>query len=98
MNEQVLCKDCKHSFRTISGIFAHGFNSEYAYLCRQSYRAQHQEPNPVVGAKKVAGHYENCGIARIGGDRRNDRCGVKGAWWEPKNKKDLFKYIKHVSN
>jgi len=27
----------------------------------------------------------------------NDPCGKAGKLWEPNNKKDLFKYIKHVS-
>jgi len=37
-------------------------------------------------------------MTRIGAENRDHgRCGEKGLWWEPKNKKDLFKYIKHVS-
>jgi len=97
MSELVLCKDCKHSFRTISSIGLHGFRSEHAYYCRKSYKEKHTEPNPVVGSRLVEAKYESCSIARIGRVDRNDRCGESGLWWEPKNKKDLFKYIKHVS-
>jgi hypothetical protein len=28
---------------------------------------------------------------------RNETCGKGGKWWTPKNKKDLFRFIKHVS-
>lgn len=98
MTEQVLCKDCKHSFRTISNILTHGLTSEYSYQCRKSFKETHVEPNPVVGAKKVQAKYDSCGVARIGSKGRDHgRCGEEGLWWEPKNKKDLFKYIKHVS-
>jgi hypothetical protein len=55
------------------------------------------EPDLVLGTKKVPAKYESCGVARIGNLKREDRCGEAGIWWEPKNKRDLFKYIKHVS-
>jgi hypothetical protein len=97
MSEPVLCKDCKHSFRTFSSIGIHGFTSEYAYFCRKSYKEKRTEFNPVVGSKLVEAKYDSCGIARIGREDRDDRCGESGQWWEPKNKRDLFKYIKHAS-
>jgi hypothetical protein len=88
---ELLCKDCKHSFRTIGNILTHGFNSEYAYQCRKTFKETHIEPNPVVGSKKVLAKYDSCGVARIG---INDRCGEEGKWWEPKKKKHLFLLIK----
>ena len=97
MSEQVLCKDCKHSFRTVANILTHGFNNEYAYQCRKSFKETHTQPNPVIGSKTIQSKYETCGIARIGRVDRDDRCGESGQWWEPKNKRDLFKFIKHVS-
>jgi hypothetical protein len=96
MKEQseLLCKDCKHSFRTLSGIISHGPFSEYSYYCRKSFKPTHAESNPVVGSKKVKGHYDLCGINRIGSTQRDDRCGEVGKWWEPKEKKHLFLLIK----
>jgi hypothetical protein len=55
------------------------------------------EPDLVLGEKKVPAKYDSCGVARIGNPKREDRCGEAGLWWEPVNKRDLFKYIKHVS-
>jgi len=92
MSSELLCKDCKHSFRTFSTILVHGFKSEYAYQCKKSFKETHVEPNPVVGSKKVEAKYESCGVTRIGG---SDRCGESGKWWEPKNKKFIFLQIKH---
>jgi hypothetical protein len=96
MKEQteLLCKDCKHSFRPIANILTHGFKSEYAYMCRKSFKGDHVEPNPVVGSKKVKAKYDSCGVARIGSTSRSDRCGEAGSWWEPKHKKHLFLLIK----
>lgn len=92
---ELLCKDCKHSFRTLTNILAHGLTSEYAYQCRKSYVATHSEPNPVIGFKKVKAEYKSCGIARIGSKvYGNERCGEEGKWWEPKEKKHLFLLIK----
>jgi len=96
MDDVVICKDCKHSFRTFSNWMAHG-SASFAYSCRKSFKPAHAEIDPVVGSKQVAAKYESCGVARIGHPDRTDRCGELGIWWEPKNKRDLFKFIKHVS-
>jgi len=95
MSSELLCKDCKHSFRTITSIITHGFNSEFAYQCRKSFKETHIEPNPVVGSKKVLAKYDSCGVTRIGRPDRDDRCGELGKWWEPRSKKFLFLQIKH---
>ena len=94
--EQVLCKDCKHSFRPLSNILFHG-NSSYAYKCKISFKETHEKFDPVIGPKIIRGDYESCGVARIGSRVYPERCGEEGKYWEPKNKRDLFKYIKHVS-
>lgn len=100
MSEKVLCKDCKHSFRTISNFIFHG-SSRYAWSCRKSFKPDNVEDDPVVGPKKVKGGYDSCSVARIGNDQYkpldDHRCGENGRFWEPKHKRDLFKYIKHVS-
>jgi hypothetical protein len=94
MSETVLCKDCKHAINRwwlLNG-------EEYNYYCRKSFKPDTIEPNPVIGTRKVKAKYDTCGVTRIGSPGRDHgRCGEEGLWWEPKNKKDLFKYIKHVS-
>jgi hypothetical protein len=95
MNETVLCKDCSHSFRKFKDWFILGSN-EYAYTCRKSFKPEHFEPSPVVGAKKIEAKYESCAVARVGRPDRDDRCGETGKWWTPKDKKDLFTYIKRI--
>jgi hypothetical protein len=97
MMEQVFCKDCKHSFRTFSNWMAHG-SSSFAYSCRKAFKPEHTELDPVLGSKKIAAKYESCGVARIGNPKRDDRCGEAGRFWEPKDKKNLFKYMKHLGN
>jgi hypothetical protein len=97
MTDKVLCKDCKHSFIPFQSFLWHGFNT-YAYKCRISFKETHEEFDPVTGPKKVKGEYQSCNIARVGSAvYGTERCGEEGKFWEPKNKKDLFKYIKHVS-
>ena len=93
--EQVLCKDCKHSFRTFANWMAHGSN-RHAYTCRKAFTPEHIEQDPVLGSVKVVSRYAACGLARIGHPDRDDRCGEIGKWWAPKDKKNLFKYIKHL--
>jgi hypothetical protein len=95
--EQVLCKDCKHSFRTFSNWMAHG-SHRHAYTCRKAFTPEHFEQDPVLGSVKVESRYETCGLARIGRPDRDDRCGEIGKWWEPKDKKNLFKYIRHLGD
>lgn len=85
----LLCKECKHSFRTFKMWMALG-SSEYAYTCRLSYKPAHTVNNPVVGNINVAAKYDSCGISRIKGQP----CGQEGAQWEPKYKQGLFKLIK----
>ncbi len=91
---ELLCKDCKHSFRTLANWLAHG-SASFAYSCRKSYKPEHIEVDPVIGDRKVPAKYESCGIARIGRPDRDDRCGESGKWWEPKSKKFFFLDVKH---
>lgn len=87
---EYLCKDCKHSFRPIGRILAFGFNSPHTFMCRKSYTEDHYEPDKVLGKKFVKGGYDPCTLARLTYD---DRCGDKARWWQPKEKRDLFKLI-----
>jgi hypothetical protein len=91
--EQYLCKDCKHSFRSLYDIiFWFGVGSKYAYKCRKSWQEDTVETDPVIGVIKVKAKYDNCSSFRI----RKIDCGPSAQYWEPKNKKDLFKFMKKV--
>jgi len=97
MSEHILCKDCKHSFRSWSEFPQWGNGQEYK--CKLSYTAELIKLDPVIGPIKQAAYYERCSLARatrFTKDVKEDHCGPEGKLWEPKHKKDLFKYIKHV--
>jgi hypothetical protein len=86
---QYTCKDCRHSFRTVSLVLAHGFNSPYSRQCRLSYREAHSVEDPVIGVKHIPGGYENCASYRI----RERDCGPTAQYWQPRAKQGLFKLI-----
>lgn len=89
MSDTVLCKDCKHARWNPFKL--------YTWYCHKQEIPAKIEIDPVRGPKAIKAYYEACSIARIGRSDRTDRCGEKGIFWEPKRKKDLFKYITHVS-
>lgn len=92
MNEQVvLCRDCKHSFRSWFEIL-----TLYAPLrCRKRFIQEHVEIDPVYGAKKQRAHYRSCSSERmfLG---PSEVCGKEGKLWEPRDKKDFLVYLKRV--
>ena len=87
---EYLCKDCKHSFRTVGRVLAFGLNSAHAYQCKKSYKEDHYEPDAVVGQKLVKAGYQSCALFRLGMD---GYCGHKAEFWQPKEKKNFFKLI-----
>ena len=90
MSEQVLCKDCRHSFTPwINWFLAPG---KYRSNCRKSYKPAHEEFNPVTGMTPVAAKYDGCSAFRI----RSVDCGPEGKLWEPKDPKKFFVYLKRV--
>lgn len=91
MSDNLLCVDCKHSFRTISRFFAFG-SSPHAYLCKKAKVEKHTKPDPVVGSKVIEAHYETCPVYRIG-ESKEGNCGRDGYYWQPKHKAGLFKLI-----
>lgn len=90
MDEVLLCKECKHSFKYWSDFI---FSDNLAMKCRKAYTPERIVIDPVVGEKKEAENYARCSYARI--DR--DLCGPKAIHWQPKNKSGLFKLIKKES-
>ena len=91
MAEQVRCLDCKHRKVTLADFFAS--SARYRGVCLKAWVPEKIEFDPVLGEQVTKGYYESPGIARV----RDSSCGKEGRLWEPKNKKDLFKFIKHVS-
>jgi hypothetical protein len=95
MSDQVLCKDCKHSFRKLADFPQWFTGSELR--CRLNYIENEVMENRVTGNVKVAPYYARCSASRLDWNMNRLNCGKDGKWWAPKNKRDLFKYIKHVS-
>jgi hypothetical protein len=94
----VLCKDCKHSFRKLSEFPQWG--SGYELRCRLNFIENEVVENRVTGNTIRPAYYERCSLTRmeyLSKDRNGEICGKAGKWWTPQNKKDLFKFIKHVS-
>lgn len=91
MNDVVLCKDCKHSFRKLTDILTF-----YAPLrCRKRYIDDHIEVDLVGGPAKVKAYYKACSSERMFSGR-DEVCGKEGKLWEPKNKKGFFVYLKRI--
>jgi hypothetical protein len=71
------------------------WNNKYRYTCRKSFKPATVEYDPVVGSETKKGRYDTCSVSRIG-KAGPDNCGEKAYFWEPKNKKGLFKQILHM--
>ena len=91
MTEQVRCLDCKHRKVTLVDYLV--ASERVRGICTQTWVPESREFDPVLGEKIIKGHFENPMFARTS----NRPCGREGKLWEPKDKKDLFKFIKHVS-
>lgn len=93
MSSELLCKDCKHSFRKWESFPMWG--SSHEWLCRKAYVPETVEHDPVTGPKKEKAHYKRCRLVRLHDTSYSKECGKEGIWWEAKNKKFLFLEIKH---
>jgi hypothetical protein len=91
MSSELLCKDCKHSFRSLSSFLIWGSGTEWR--CHKAFVEKTVEHDPVTGPKTIDAHYQRCSSAR--GDWRSAVCGKDGKLWEPKSKKHFFLAIKH---
>lgn len=96
MSNEVLCKDCKHSFRTIKDLILIGFNNSYAYRCRKAFKEDEVKIDLVIGFKKDPKHYESCNLVRLHDASYKNNCGKQGLWWEPKDQKNFFLYLKRI--
>jgi len=91
MSDKVSCKSCKYVKFNWKNPFSWG--TPFAYKCTRHLVDEIREWNPVTGTVDITEvHYENCSTNR----RDYGPCGPEGKNWEPKNKKDLFKYIKRI--
>ena len=94
MNDQLLCKECKHSFRQLSDFPQWG--SGYEWRCRLNYIENEVVVNHVTGNTIKPAYYERCNLTRmdyLSKDRNSNICGKEGKWWAPKHKTGLFKLI-----
>ena len=90
MNETLLCKDCKHSFRQWSEWWV---PQRVALRCRLAFVPKQTKVAPVTGPNVDPAHYETCAMSRNDWLSKKDNCGPQGRFWEPKHKKGLFKLI-----
>lgn len=93
MSNELLCKNCKHSFREWSSFPYWG--SSHEWLCRRAFVPEVIEQDPVIGPKTEKAHYKRCRLVRLHDADYSKECGKQGLWWEAKNKKFLFLEIKH---
>ena len=93
--QQVFCKDCKHSFTPWADKFSIA-ESRYTMRCKLAFQPEEIDNNYVTGHKMKPAHYETCAMARTSLLSTDSKCGHEGKNWEPKHKRDLFKFIKHV--
>ena len=90
--QELLCKNCKHSFRTLWSLPIWGSGEEWK--CRKAFVAEHYKNDPVKGPTRVAAHYRSCSSERMFSSK-DEACGRQGKLWEPKTEKDMFMAIKH---
>lgn len=88
---ELLCKDCKHSFIPWSDRFSLA-DRRYTMKCRLAFKPEDVDKNYVTGHKPKPAHYESCSLTRMG-PGRNGTCGEEGFNWAPKHKTGLFKLI-----
>jgi len=94
--DTVLCKDCKHSFRKVDILSLLFWSSGIDYKCRKAF-TEKSDTDLVMGGTTISTEYKRCSEFRLDAPLLN-YCGPAGTFWQPKHKKDLFKFIKHISN
>lgn len=91
MSDELLCKNCKHAFRSVLSLPIWGSGVEWR--CRKAWVEETTKPDPVKGPERVPAHYQRCMTARA--SYTDSVCGKEGRLWEPKSKKYFFLAIKH---
>ena len=86
MSETVTCKDCANNR---ASWFGRHFASSVWWTCS----LEKSEPKyDLVDGRTRPGEYISCSSARW--DER--LCGKNASQWKPRNKKDLFVYLKRI--
>lgn len=85
---QVTCKNCKNN---VSSWMTRNFSDSAWWRCGLEQNRRPMQYNPVDG-KTRGGQYESCGIARL----TSGACGPDAQHWTPRNKRDLFVFLKRV--
>jgi hypothetical protein len=93
MTDLILCNDCKHAFRPLGDWW---IPKNIALRCRLAFVPETIKEDLVTGPKKEEAHYQRCTMARHEWASDKSNCGKEGRFWAPKDKKDLFKHIKHI--
>lgn len=93
MSEIVLCKDCVHKFVKWYDYAFSLINPSAFTLCKKGWTEPAEKIDPVSG-KENKGYYVSAAIERA--RLSKERCGPTGKYWEPKNKKHLFTYLKRI--
>ena len=86
----LLCKDCKHSFRQWSDWW---LPPSIALRCRLKLVEAKTTVDPVTGPKHEDAYWERCSTMRQTWTSKPDNCGERGQFWQPKHKQGLFKLI-----
>lgn len=94
MIDNVLCKDCVHSFINWFDYPFALLNRELFTRCKKSWIEPQNEFDPVTGNKTIPGHYRKAGLERL--SLNDNRCGPRGKYWQPKNKKLFLTYLKRI--
>ena len=85
---QVTCKNCKYN---ISSWAVRQFSNSCWWRCGHTDNYEPEKYNPVDG-KKSGGYFNSCGIAR----GVSNICGKEGRHWTPRNRRDLFIFLKRI--
>ncbi len=89
-NTELICKNCEHSFQVFWDKVLL-VPKRHSLRCKKSYKAEETVDDLVLGPKRNPAHYELCGISRMS----SGTCGREGRMWSPRDKKDIFLFIKH---
>jgi hypothetical protein len=91
MEQTLLCKECRHSFKQLSEWF---FPENISLRCRRAFHPAEIKIDPVTGPKQEPEYYDRCSTQRLSLLRQDqEHCGPKAVFWEPRHKKGLFKLI-----
>lgn len=84
----VTCKNCCNNQ---ASWFVRNFGNSVFWSCGIEGNYEPEEFNPVDG-KTRGGYYKSCSTAR----GKYGPCGPEARLWTPRNKKDIFVFLKRI--